>query len=318
MNWPDKILICEVGPRDGLQIEKAILTAEQKIELIERIADAGIKIIEIGSFVSPKAVPQMADTDEVAKKMKRKADVEYRALIMNLKGLKRAEDAGIYKAKLTVSASKSHSLANLNKTPEEAVQAFGETAEYAAVHGISLSGAISTAFGCPFEGKVPLEQVMRVVSCFYNIGVKEISLSDTTGMATPKQVYEYCSKAKKLFPDVVWNLHFHNTRGVGFANVVSGMLAGINRFDSSFAGLGGCPFAPGASGNIATEDLIHMCHEMGIETGCDLDAVISLSRYVQELIGHETSSFILKAGKSSDIVNSFKNRNRLCKVNMKD
>ena len=184
MNWPDKILICEVGPRDGLQIESNI-DNEQKIELEEwRMRDKNNR----NDPCRPKAVPQMADTDEVAKKMKRKADVEYRALIMNLKGLKRAEDAGIYKAKLTVSASKSHSLANLNKTPEEAVQAFGETAEYAAVHGISLSGAISTAFGCPFEGKVPLEQVMRVVSCFYNIGVKEISLSDTTGMATPKQV----------------------------------------------------------------------------------------------------------------------------------
>jgi hydroxymethylglutaryl-CoA lyase len=309
LNWPDKILICEVGPRDGLQIEKTLLTTEQKIELIERSAEAGAKVIEIGSFVSPKAVPQMADTDEVARRMKRKADVEYRALIMNLKGLKRAEEAGITKAKLTVSASRSHSLANLNKTPEEAIQGFSESAEYAAAHGITLSGAISTAFGCPFEGRVPLEQVLKVVSCFYDIGVREISLSDTTGMAVPRQVYEYCSKVKELFPDVAWNLHFHNTRGVGFANVISGMMAGFDRFDSCFAGLGGCPFAPGASGNIATEDLIHMCHEMGIETGFDLDAVISLSRHIQKIIGHETSSFILKAGKSSDIVNSYKSRN---------
>lgn len=310
MNWPDKISICEVGPRDGLQIEKVLLTTEQKIELIERVAEAGAKIVEIGSFVSFKAVPQMADTDEVAKRIKRKPDVEYRALIMNLKGLIRAEEAGINKAKLTVSASRSHSLANLNKTPEEAIQGFKETAVHAATHGITLSGAISTAFGCPFEGKVPLEQVLNVVSCFYNIGVREISLSDTTGMATPRQVYEYCYKAKELYPDVVWNLHFHNTRGVGFANVISGMQAGFDRFDSSFAGLGGCPFAPGASGNIATEDLIHMCHEMGIETGWNLDAAISLSRYIQEIIGHETPSFILKAGKSGDIVNLFKNRNK--------
>lgn len=310
LNWPDKILICEVGPRDGLQIEKAVLTTDQKIELIERSAEAGAKVIEVGSFVHPKAVPQMADTDEVAKRMKRKADVEYRALIMNLKGLKRAEEAGITKAKLTVSASRSHSLSNLNKTPEEAIQGFNESAEYAAAHGITLSGAISTAFGCPFEGRVPLEQVIKVVSCFHDIGVNEISLSDTTGMAIPRQVYEYCSKVKELFPDVTWNLHFHNTRGVGFANVIAGMNAGIERFDSCFAGLGGCPFAPGASGNIATEDLIHMCHEMEISTGYDLDAVISLGRYIQQIIGHETSSFILKAGKSCDIVNLFKNRNQ--------
>lgn len=306
VDWPQRILICEVGPRDGLQIEKTILTTEQKIELIERSAEAGAKIIEIGSFVHPKAVPQMADTDEVAKRMKRKTGVEYRTLVMNLKGLERAKEAAITKAKLTVSASRSHSLKNLNKTPEEAIKGFNESAEYAATHGITLSGAISTAFGCPFEGRVSLEQVVKVVSCFRDIGVKEISLSDTTGMANPRQVFEYCTKMKELFPDVVWNLHFHNTRGVGFANVFAGMMAGIERYDSCFAGLGGCPFAPGASGNIATEDLIHMCQEMGIDTGYDLDAVISLGRYLQQIIGHETSSFILKAGKSSDIVNAFK------------
>lgn len=310
VNWPNEIIICEVGPRDGLQIEKTLLTTEQKIELIERSAEAGAKVIEVGSFVNPKAVPQMADTDEIAKKMKRKDGVEYRALVMNLRGLKRAEEAGINKAKLTVSASRSHSLSNLNKTPEEAIQGFSECADYAAANGITLSGAISTAFGCPFEGKVPLGQVLKVISCFQEIGVSEISLSDTTGMATPRQVYEYCSKVKEMFPGVTWNLHFHNTRGVGFANVIAGMMAGFDRFDSCFAGLGGCPFAPGASGNIATEDLIHMCNEMGVETGYDLDAVISLSRYIQEIVGHETSSFILKAGKSCDIVNSFKNRNK--------
>jgi hydroxymethylglutaryl-CoA lyase len=308
LSWPDEIMICEVGPRDGLQIEETSLTTEQKIELIEKSVEAGAKVIEIGSFVHPKIVPQMADTDEVAKKMKRKADVEYRALIMNLRGLKRAEEAGIAKAKLTVSASRSHSLSNLNKTPEEAIKGFSECAEYAAAHSITLSGAISTAFGCPFEGIVSLEQVIKVVSCFYDIGVNEISLSDTTGMATPKQVHEYCLKLKELFPDVIWNLHFHNTRGVGFANVIAGMMANIKRYDSCFAGLGGCPFAPGAAGNIATEDLIHMCHEMGINTGYDLDKVISLGHYIQQLVGHETSSFILKAGKSIDIVNSFRNK----------
>lgn len=309
LNWPDKIQICEVGPRDGLQIEKKLLTTEQKIELIERSVEAGAKIIEIGSFVHPKAVPQMADTDEVAKRIKRSPYVEYRALIMNLRGLKRAEEAGITKAKLTVSASRSHSLSNLNKTPEEAIQGFSECAEYAAAHGIILSGAISTAFGCPFEGRVSLKDVIKVVSCFNEIGVNEISLSDTTGMATPKQVYEYCFKVKELFPDIILNLHFHNTRGVGFANVIAGMMAGIDRYDSCFAGLGGCPFAPGASGNIATEDLIHMCHEMGIKTGYDLNEAISLGRYVQRLVGHETSSFILKAGKSIDIVNRYKKKN---------
>ena len=306
MRWPDAIAICEVGPRDGLQIEKTLLSTDRKIELIEMSAEAGTKMIEIGSFVHPKAVPQMADTDEVARRIKRKEGVEYRALIMNLKGLMRAEAAGIVKAKLTVSASRSHSLKNLNKTPEEAMAGFREVADYAFAHGIALSGAISTAFGCPFEGRVPLDQVMKVASGFFDIGIREISLSDTTGMATPRQVYEACRRARDLFPEVAWNLHFHNTRGAGLANVVAGMQAGVGRYDSSFAGLGGCPFAPGASGNIATEDLVHMCDEMGVGTGIDLDKLISLGRYIQELVGHQTDSFVLKAGKSSDIAGRLK------------
>ncbi|WP_422443950.1 hydroxymethylglutaryl-CoA lyase [Thermoanaerobacterium sp. DL9XJH110] len=302
LRCPESIVVCEVGPRDGLQNEKIMLTVEQKVELIERSALAGAKIIEIGSFVHPKAVPQMADTDEVAKRIKRLPQVEYRALVMNVRGLERAEAAGIKKAKLTVSASRAHSLSNLRRTPEEVIKSFSECAEYAAAHGITLSGAISAAFGYPGEGKIPLEQVFSLISSFVEIGVREISLSDTTGMANPRQVYEYCVQAKEQFPDVTWNLHFHNTRGMGLANVVAGMLAGIDRYDSCFAGIGGCPFAPGASGNIATEDLIYMCHEMGIETGYDLDEAISIGRYVQQLIGHDTSSFILKAGKCGDVV----------------
>ncbi|WP_335582425.1 hydroxymethylglutaryl-CoA lyase [Candidatus Formimonas warabiya] len=296
------MIVCEVGPRDGLQNEKMMLEIQQKVELIERAAQAGTGIVEIGSFVHPKAVPQMADTDEVARRIKRYPGVEYRVLVVNKKGLERAGAAGIMKAKLTVSASNSHSLSNLKRTPEEVIKGFGECADYAVAHGIELSGAISTAFGCPFEGMVPLEQVMKVVSCFREMGVKELSLSDTTGMANPRQVYDYCLGVREQFPDVTWNLHFHNTRGMGLANVLAGMMAGIKRYDASFAGLGGCPYAPGATGNIATEDLVHMCHEMGIETGCDLDQSIAIGRDVQKLIGDDRGSFILKAGKCSDVV----------------
>ncbi|MBU2702970.1 hydroxymethylglutaryl-CoA lyase [Sporomusaceae bacterium BoRhaA] len=301
MNWPDKIVICEVGPRDGLQNEKSLFTVQQKVDLIEKTVQAGAKIIEIGSFVHPKAIPQMADTDEVAKKMKRVDGVEYRALVMNVRGLERAEAAGISKAKLTVSASRAHSMSNSKRTPEEVVQGFAKCAAYAANHGIVLSGAISTAFGYPVEGRIPLEQIYSVIAAFREIGVHELSLSDTTGMANPQQVYEYGRMVKEKFPDVSWFLHFHNTRGMGLANVVSGMLAGIDRYDACFAGLGGCPFAPGASGNIATEDVIHMCHEMGIHTDYDLDAMISIGRSVQNMIGHDTDSSILRAGKCSDI-----------------
>jgi hydroxymethylglutaryl-CoA lyase len=302
VKWASRISVCEVGPRDGLQNEKTQLTVDQKVELIERSAEAGAKFIEIGSMVHPKAVPQMADTDEVAKRIKKVDGVEYRVLVMNVKGIERAEAAGLTKAKLTVSASRSHSLSNMKRTPEEVIASFAECAEYAAAHGITLSGAISTSFGCPFEGKVQLAQVLLVIDCFRKIGVKELSLSDTTGMANPQQVYEYCTQVREQFPDVTWWLHFHNTRGMGLANVAAGILAGVERFDSAFAGLGGCPYAPGASGNIATEDLVHMCHEMGVQTGIDLDQVISLGKYITQIVGHETSSFILKAGKCSDIV----------------
>jgi hydroxymethylglutaryl-CoA lyase len=297
-----KIAVCEVGPRDGLQIEKTALTVEQKADLIERSAAAGAMFIEIGSLVHPKAVPQMADTDEVARRIRRVDGVEYRVLVMNVKGIERAVAAGLTKAKLTVSASRSHSLSNLKRTPEEVVQSFGECAEFAARHGVQLSGAISTSFGCPLEGNVPLEQVLKVVGCFREIGVSELSLSDTTGMANPQQVYAYCTQVRTTFPDVTWWLHFHNTRGMGLANVLAGMLAGVERFDAAFAGLGGCPYAPGATGNIATEDLVNMCQEMGIDTGIDLDQVIALGRHIQQIVGHETASFILKAGKNSDIV----------------
>jgi len=304
--WASRIVLCEVGPRDGLQNEKTSFTIDQKVELIERSVQAGVRFIEVGSMVHPKAVPQMADTDEVAKRIKKVDGVEYRVLVMNVKGIERAEAAGLSKAKLTVSASRSHSLANMKRTPEEVVRSFGECAEYAAAHSITLSGAIATSFGCPFEGKVALEQVLSVIRCFREIGVTELSLSDTTGMANPQQVHEYCTRVREEFPDVTWWLHFHNTRGMGLANVAAGMLAGVQRFDAAFAGLGGCPFAPGASGNIATEDLIHMCHEMGIETGIDLDQVIALGKTIVQIVGHETSSFILKAGKCSDIVGNKK------------
>ena len=300
--WPSQITVSEVGPRDGLQNEKAMFSIEQKVDLIERSVQAGAKIIEIGSFVHPKAVPQMADTDEVAKRIRRVQGAEYRALVMNLKGLERAEAAGVMKVKMTASASRAHSLANSNRSPEEVVRSFGECADYAAAHGMEMSGAIPTSFGCSLEGKVPLAQVLSVVDCFREIGVNELSLSDTTGMANPRQVFLYSKKVLEKYPDMIWNLHFHNTRGMGLSNVISGMLAGISRFDASFAGLGGCPFAPGASGNIATEDLIHMCHEMDVATGYDLDQVMAIGRTIQGILGRQTDSMILRAGKCSDIV----------------
>lgn len=301
INWPERIIFCEVGPRDGLQNEPSVLPVDKKIALIEGAANGGVPIIEIGSFVHPKAVPQMADTDEVAKKIRRKEGVEYRALVANIRGVERALAAGVTKVKLVVSASRSHALANLKKTPEELLESFGECVDFAKSHGAGVSGAISTAFGCPFEGKVSPGAVMEIAGKLHAMGLTELSLSDTTGMANPRQVYELSRRAGKEFPAVDWFLHFHNTRGMALANTVAGMQGGVVRFDASLAGLGGCPYAPGASGNIASEDMLHMFREMGIETGIDLDKIIALAKELRDWVGHSDSA-ILKAETNDDLI----------------
>jgi hydroxymethylglutaryl-CoA lyase len=301
VQWPEKVIFCEVGPRDGLQNEPSTLAVERKIALIEGVADAGVKIVEVGSFVHPKAVPQMADTDEVARTFRRVEGVEYRALVANLKGVERAMASGITKVKLTVSASESHAKANLNKTPRELIEGFKECAAFAAAHGMEVSGAVSTAFGCPFEGKVPPSQIREIAGRMHDLGLTELSLSDTTGMANPRQVFDLSSMMIKEFPAVRWFLHFHNTRGMALANIVAGMQAGVVRFDGSLAGLGGCPYAPGASGNIASEDMIHMFHEMGIETGIDLGHIIALAGQLRDWVGHADSA-VLKAGTCAELV----------------
>lgn len=293
-NLPSKITLCEVGPRDGLQNEKTLLTTEQKIELIERMVDAGARVIEIGSFVHPKAVPAMADTDAVAKGLKKIPGVEYRALVLNQKGVERALAAGVSKAKLTVSASPTHSKQNSNATPQEVVSNFSECSKFAAANGVALSGAIATAFGYYAEGIIPLKMVTPLVEAYLDLGVTEISMSDSTGFASPKQVYEYMGELLALYPQVSWTLHTHDTRGMAMANIYAAMTAGVTRFDASFAGIGGCPFAPGASGNIATEDVLNMAHTMGIETGYDLAKVLGVAATVQAWLGHPSDSSMLR------------------------
>ncbi|WP_024955833.1 hydroxymethylglutaryl-CoA lyase [Sulfurospirillum arcachonense] len=302
MNFPKTVKICEVGPRDGLQNEKKLLSTEQKIELVNGVLASGISSIEIGSFVHPKAIPQMADTEKVMQAIGKRKNVEFRALITNLKGVERAIDAGVDKVKLTVSASKSHNLSNFNCTPEQSVASFDECVKVALEAGLEVSGAISTTFGCPFEGKIPLKQITKLIESFRDIGIKEISLSDTTGVANPRQVYDQLNTLKKHYKDVIFHLHFHNTRGQALANIIAGMQAGVTHFDGSFAGLGGCPYAPGASGNIATEDIVHMLEDMNIDTGINLDALLCIAKKAQEFVGHETDSAILRAGKSSELI----------------
>ncbi|MDR1709627.1 MAG: hydroxymethylglutaryl-CoA lyase [Candidatus Accumulibacter sp.] len=300
--WPAEATLCEVGLRDGLQNEKTIPSVEQKLQLLDAVVASGVKIVEVGSFVHPKAVPQMADTDALCRAMKKTPGVEYRALAPNVRGVQRAFDAGLTKAKLTVSASEAHCLANFNSTPVKMVEGFADCAEFAAKNGMTLSGAISTSFGCPFQGKVPVGQVENVVEGFLKLGITELSLSDTTGMANPRQVYELGAHVIEKYPQVRWVMHFHNTRDMALANIVTAIQAGIRVFDGAFAGLGGCPFAPGASGNVATEDVIHMLHEMGIATGIDLLKAMDTARLAAEFVGHPAASAVLKAGRCEDLV----------------
>jgi hydroxymethylglutaryl-CoA lyase len=291
---PATVTLCEVGPRDGLQNEARLLSVEQKVELIEWSVRAGARVVEIGAFVHPRLVPAMAETDEVARRIRREDGVEYRALVANMRGLERCYAAGVTKAKLTVSASASHSQSNLGRTPSEVMRDFAACAEYASLHGINLSGAISTAFGYQQEGPPPLTQVTTLVDDFVALGVTEISLSDTTGLANPRQIGEICSAVKGQYPNVMWNLHLHNTRGLALANILAGLITGVLIYDASFAGLGGCPFAPGASGNVATEDVVHMLHAMGVDTGYDMEELLALGHHVQGLFGKTGNSSILR------------------------
>ena len=297
-----KIRVCEVGVRDGLQNEKTLVSAEDKADLINRMADAGFPVIEVGSFMSPKAVPQMANTDEVFRMIEQKEGVEYRALIANLKGVERAIACGCRKVKLNVSASVSHNLANLNRTPAESVAGFAACVDLAKSHDLAISGSISMPFGSPWDKEIPIQDVKDIVEAYLKVGIHEISLSDASGMAYPTQVYDMCTEMKKCYPDVTWWLHFHNTRGLGIANILAGMQAGFDQYDASFGGVGGCPFVPGAAGNVTTEDVLHMCEEMGVETGIDLDKAMEISRRAVEILGHPTESYLLRAGKASDLI----------------
>ena len=305
MKLPSSVRLCEVGLRDGLQNEKTILSTDEKVELLRGIIDAGFPVIEVGSFMHPKAVPQMADTDEVYKRIGEVPEgVELRALIPNLRGVQRAIDCGCKKVKLNVSASRMHNLKNLNMTPEQSVAGFAGCVEAANANGIAISGSISMPFASPWEGRTPVEDVDAIIEAYLKVGISEISLSDASGMAVPNQVSDLCTHVQEKYPEATWWLHFHNTRGMAMANIIAAMEAGMTQFDSSFGGLGGCPFVPGAAGNISSEDVIHMCDEMGVETGVDVVKVMALSRRLRDLLDHNLESYVLRAGRSSDLIAS--------------
>ena len=301
-NLPSAITLCEVGLRDGLQNEKTLIPTEKKVELLRGLIAAGFPVIEVGSFMHPKAVPQMADTDQVFQAIGEVPGVELRALIPNLRGVKRAADCGCKKVKLNVSASRQHNLKNLNMTPEESVAGFADCVQAAADNGIAISGSISMPFASPWEGRIPVSDIESIIEAYLKVGITEISLSDTSGMGAPAPVYELCAHVKEKYPQASWWLHFHNTRGLAIANILAAMEAGMTRFDGSFGGLGGCPFVPDAAGNISTEDVINMCDESGIRTGVDILKVMELSRTMRELLGHNLDSYVLRAGRAQDLI----------------
>ena len=290
------VLVTEVGTRDGFQSEKEFIPTEVKAELINALIDAGVQSFEATSFVSPRAVPQLADASKVMELIHRRPGVRLTGLVPNARGAERAAAARVDMMACFVSASETHTQANLNKSIDAALADFVEMAPIAKQYGIPLRGAIATAFGCPFEGDVSLDNVLKIVAVYMQHGARHITLGDTTGMATPPVVLRTVEAIQARYPEAIISLHFHNTRGIGLANVMNGLELGIREYESSFGGLGGCPFAPGATGNICTEDLVYLLHECGYETGIDLEALAAVARHVQEVMGRELPGQFMKSG----------------------
>ena len=296
MPGPRKVTVTEVGPRDGWQIEPDFIPTETKIELIDELIDAGIRVIEFSSFVSPKAVPQLADAAEVLAGVDRTKGAKFAALVPNARGAERAAEAGVDEMRVFLSASESHNRKNVNRSVEESLQGFEDVMRIAGDAGIPVEGAIATSFGCPFEGEVPVARVGDIARRFYDLGMRGVGLGDTTGMAIPTLVAERCRYLRQRVPELPIALHFHNTRGIGLVNVMTGLAEGIDIYEASFAGLGGCPFAAGATGNICTEDLVYMLHELGIETGIDLERLCAAARHMEEVLGRTLPGQVMKAG----------------------
>lgn len=290
-----KVKMVEVGPRDGLQNEKEFVPTEVKVELINRLTDAGFPNIEAASFVSPKWVPQMADGSDVMAKIQRKEGVIYSALTPNMKGFEAALAVGADEVVIFGAASEAFSQKNINCSIAESIARFEPVAEAALANGVRLRASISTAFGCPYQGEVPVESVLDVVRCMQALGVQEFDIADTIGVATAGQVYEVMSRVTELIPASQVAGHFHDTYGQALANIFSAIQAGIHIFHSSVAGLGGCPYAKGATGNVATEDVLYMLHGMGIETGIDLDKVIDAGDFISRHLNRPNASRVARA-----------------------
>ena len=299
MKFPERVQINEVVLRDGLQLEAKIVPLEEKKALYDLLIEANVKTIEFGSFVHPKLVPQMANSGDlfaaVSAEPERPALI---ALIPNLKGAENAQSHGVGQVNFVFSASDTHNQQNVRKNTEESLVDLEAILAFCNSHDITLNVSIATTFGCPFEGEVPVERIQSLVRRLVELKINTITLADTTGMANPKQVYDLLSVLRGEFSSQKFNLHFHNTRGMGLSNILASLQAGINSFDASLGGLGGCPFAPGATGNVCTEDVVHMLHQMGIDTGLSLDGLLKASAALEKIVEHKTPSYLLKAGPS--------------------
>ncbi|HEX3381686.1 MAG TPA: hydroxymethylglutaryl-CoA lyase [Paraburkholderia sp.] len=297
----DPLIVQEVAPRDGLQIEPTWVETADKIALINALSTCGFTRIEAGSFVSPKAIPALRDGEAVFRQIERRAGVIYVALVPNLKGAERALSARADELNLVMSASQTHNRANMRMSCESSLAAFDDIVRHAMAAGVRLNATVATAFGCPFEGRIDEDRVIGIVDTYREMGIAGITLADTTGMANPRQVARLVTRVLERLPAAALTLHFHNTRGLGLANVLAAYEAGARRFDAALGGLGGCPFAPGASGNICTEDLVNLCDEMGIPTGIDLPKLLALSRGLPALLGHDVPGQLAKAGRNCDL-----------------
>ncbi|HEX9493866.1 MAG TPA: hydroxymethylglutaryl-CoA lyase [Thermoanaerobaculia bacterium] len=291
----DTVKIVEVGPRDGLQNEKVTVPTEAKVEYITALADAGLKVIEAGAFVSPKWVPQMADSAEVYREIPKDPGVEYPVLVPNMKGLERAVEAGVKSIAIFTAASDTFNKRNINMSIDESFVNYAPVVARARTEGMRVRGYISTAFGCPYEGDVPPEKVLEVSARLLDLGCYEVSVGDTIGVGTPMQVQGVVGILLQVIPASKLAMHFHDTRGTALANTLAALEMGIATFDASSGGLGGCPYAPGASGNLATEDLIYMLDHMGIDTGVSLERLVSASTIIGQYIDHPLPGKYLQA-----------------------
>ena len=294
---PKRIFIQEVVTRDGFQAESVFVPTEQKIALINRLSRSGYAKIEVSSFTSPKAIPMLADAEAVIQGIDRMPGVQYTVLIPNLKGAERALSVGVDEFNLVMSVSEAHNQANLKMGREDSFKGLTSVIDLAHANNTAVNISLSTSFGCPMAGNTSLAELMHWVDRFAATGIRGITICDTTGMANPAQVQSVCEAVQAKYPKLEWTLHFHNTRGMGLANALAAVNSGIDRFDSSLGGLGGCPYAPGATGNICTEELVHMLDLMGFDTNMQIDALLDCSKDLQSLIGRTLPSQLLMAGK---------------------